>query len=128
MVDKKIVEDRMEGLKVLCSCGNILTSLSTLYLNALDIGRWECPDCGGSYLIQSKIEKMDGISSNIPPVSDSPKKCVRMMCECGEIMYFRKTNYVNRMPPRSQWRCSSCGRVYLYLIELKTNVPKEIQI
>lgn len=115
---KKVIKeviDKMEGLKVKCSCGVVLTSLLSFNLNVVDIGKWACNSCGETYLIQTKIQKLG--QGNLPekklPIK---RKNIRMKCECGSTMYWNPTSYLNRLPKRSRWRCVDCGLVYLLLV------------
>lgn len=113
-VKPKIIEDKMQGLKIYCPCGRVITSLYTYYINHLDIGRWECPACSESHLIQIDIEELG--QAEIPKEKkESRKKCVRMKClneECEALIYAPTTNYVNRLPKQSNWRCQECGAIY----------------
>lgn len=116
----------IEGLKVICTCGNILSSLYTFYINSMDISYWECNGCGSTYSIEMGIEKLG--KGDIPEEKkESKRKDVRLKCfDCGNTIYAGSTNYVNKLPRRSRWRCQECGSIYLVIKKMKLNIETEL--
>ena len=116
----------MKGISVKCSCGEVLESYYTYYLNGMDIARWECPVCGDSILVQTAWKKV--AEGKIPKKKFEPNKNgVRFRCEgCDKVIYASK-KYVNQLPPRSHWRCQHCGDVYRVIMKTKLNIPTSLE-
>lgn len=129
-VAKKVI-DKNEGLKVICDCGEVLTSRRLMFLNSVDAGRWECPVCGESYLFEFEITEIG--EGKMPAKYREPrKKNIRVYCEkCGNVIYTSRTKYINRLFNgtyyQSNWRCQHCGMIYKIRGRFQKGVQTEIE-
>lgn len=118
--------DTGEGLKVLCSCGNVITSFYNNYINVLDISLWHCDVCGDSIQIQIIVKDLG--DSPIPKIKKESKyKDIRLKCEkCSSTIYAGSTRYVNELKKQSKWRCQDCGNIYFVQKKVIKNPKMEI--